>query len=54
MLPYLEEEIGNVRPEEMIVQNSLEQDMRLKSWEKFLDMPCMLPNLRVWKFDTDE
>jgi jouberin len=28
--------------------------MKLKSWEKFLDMPSMLPNVRQWKFDTDK
>lgn len=46
LLPYLEEELGAVRPEEMLVQTSHELDMRLKSWEKFLDLPSMLPNLR--------
>lgn len=38
----------------MLVQTSHEQDMILKSWEKFLDMPSMLPNKRVWKFDTEQ
>jgi len=28
-------------------------DARLKRWEKFIDLPSMLPNMRVWKFDTD-
>ena len=31
----------------------MKEDMRLKSWEKFLDLESMLPNQRLWKFDTD-
>jgi tricorn protease-like protein len=25
----------------------------LKRWEKFVDFPCELPDLKVWKFDTE-
>jgi len=25
----------------------------LKKWEKFVDFPCELPDLKVWKFDTE-
>ena len=32
---------------------SHKDDMRLKAWEKFVDLPSMLPDTRVWKFDTD-
>jgi len=27
--------------------------MRLKKWEKFLDLPSMLPDTRQWKLDTE-
>ena len=52
LLPYQDEEI--VRPEEQLVQHTHEQDMRLKSWEKFLDLPSMLPNVVQWRFDTEQ
>ena len=32
---------------------SYDVDMKLKRWEKFLDMPSMLPDTRLWKLDTD-
>ena len=25
----------------------------MKSWEKFLDMDSVLPDMRLWKFDTE-
>lgn len=27
--------------------------MKLKRWEKFLDLPSMLPDTRLWKLDTE-
>lgn len=52
-IKYMDEEMGVIRPEEMVQPTTHDHDMRLKSWEKFLDMPSMLPNIRQWKFDTD-
>ena len=34
--------------------HTLKDDIRLKSWEKFLDLESILPNQRVFKFDTDK
>ena len=34
--------------------HTLKDDLRLKSWEKFLDLESVLPNQRVFKFDTDK
>lgn len=28
--------------------------VRLRSWEKFLDLPALLPDQRTWKFDTEK
>lgn len=26
---------------------------KIKRWEKFVDFPCELPDLKVWKFDSE-
>jgi hypothetical protein len=30
------------------------EDKFLARWEKFVELPCELPNLRVHKYDTEE
>ena len=43
------------RDEEIIIKpHTLKDDMRLKSWERFLDLESMLPDTRIFKFDTDK
>ena len=34
--------------------HTLKDDIRLKTWEKFLDLESMLPNLRVFKLNTEK
>ena len=33
--------------------DSISKKQLLKRWEKFLDLPSELPDLRVWKFETE-
>lgn len=53
LFAYQDDEVGIARPEEVAQVISHKDDMRLKAWEKFLDLPSMLPDTRVWKFDTE-
>ena len=45
---------GTPDDEAPVKPHTLKDDIRLKSWEKFLDLESMLPNMRVFKFDTDK
>ena len=60
-----EREVGLVPyggPDGLVRQFEEEEDdfvpivdqIQLKRWEKFLDYESMLPNMRQWKFDTDD
>lgn len=51
LYPYMDE---IVVPKEVQKQHSISEDLRLRSWEKYVDLPSMLPNMRVWKFDPEE
>ena len=41
-------------PKEVQKVHSVSEDYRLRSWEKYVDLPSMLPNMRVWKFESED
>ena len=49
-----EQTYGGQDKEEVQKVHTLKDNIRLKSWEKFLDLETLLPNQRVFKFDTDK
>ena len=55
LIDYTEElHYGGQDEEKPVKVHTLKDDIRLKSWEKFLDLESLLPNQRVFKFDTDK
>ena len=55
LIDYTEElHYGGQDEETPVKVHTLKDDIRLKSWEKFLDLESLLPNQRVFKFDTDK
>ena len=45
---------GQTEDDTPVKVHTLKDDIRLKSWEKFLDLESMLPNQRIFKLDTDK
>ena len=39
--------------QEIITDESISKKQLLKRWEKFLEFPSELPDLKIWKFDTE-
>jgi len=55
LVDYTQElQYGQEEEDNIVKPHTLKDDIRLKSWEKFLDLEAMLPNMRVFKFDTDK
>ena len=52
LYPFLEHRVEKVVGQ-VDIKPSYDADMKLKRWEKFLDLPSMLPDTRQWKLDTD-
>ena len=41
------------RKEEILDAEGVSKRKALMRWEKFLEHPCELPDIRKWKFDSD-
>lgn len=54
LVDYTQEfEYGGDDEQQVAKPHTLKDDLRLKSWEKFLDLESMLPDTQVFKIDTD-
>ena len=55
MVDYTEEfAYGQPESDTVVKPHTLKDDIRLKTWEKFLDLESMLPKLRVFKLNTEK
>jgi hypothetical protein len=43
----------SARQDSLADNDPISTKQRLKRWEKFIDFPSELPDLKIWKFDTE-
>ena len=55
LVDYTEEfAYGAAEDDTPVKPHTYKDDIRLKTWEKFLDLESMLPNLRAFKLNTEK